>query len=165
MGHSFNLEVDQYGNVVKAAAVVYGRKIADPSVPASVSADQQRTYVTCGEFEYTPDIDVLIPVPAYRLRVPYETRGYEITGAAPAGALFTRAKLRDEIAATTPLAYEVIATPATKQKRVLSRSCTLFRNNALVARPLGQWDTLGLPFESYSPRSPSLLSARITAER
>jgi RHS repeat-associated protein len=149
IAHSFTLEMDPYGNIRKAASVVHGRTTADGALPAPVTADQQRRYVTYAEFDYTPDIDVLVPVPAYRLRVPYESRGYEVTGVVPAASLFTRTNLRDQIAAATPLAYELNANDSSGQKRPLSRSCTLFRDNALAVRPLGQWDTLGLTFESY----------------
>ncbi len=44
--HSFTLEIDQYGNALKAASVVYGRKNADPTLPIEVINDQQKVWIT-----------------------------------------------------------------------------------------------------------------------
>ncbi|MBW8876249.1 MAG: VCBS repeat-containing protein [Acidobacteria bacterium] len=61
IAHSFNLEIGPYGDVLKSAAVVYGRQIVDPALPAAVTGDQQRSYIACTEVDYTPDIDQLDP--------------------------------------------------------------------------------------------------------
>jgi RHS repeat-associated protein len=149
IAHQLSLEIGPYGNVVKSASVVYGREIADPLLTAEITADQQRLYVTYGEIDYTPDIDLRNPIPAYRLRTARESRDYEITGVAPASRLFTLAELKEKIASATPLDYEIIAAGPGAQRRLLAQSRTLFRDNALAVLPLGQWDTLGLPYESY----------------
>jgi RHS repeat-associated protein len=149
VAHQLNLTVGPYGNVLTAAAVVYGRTTPDPSLPAEVSQDQQRTHVTYGEQDYLPDQDQTTPVPAYRLRIPFEARGYELTGVARAGAWYTRDELLAGAAAGTAIGYHEVATGLTEQKRLLSRTQVRFRDNALALLPAGAWDTLGLPFESY----------------
>lgn len=149
VSHRLNLAVDEYGNVRTAAAVVYGRTGTDPALPADVTAAQQATHVSYGEQDYTPDIDVSAPVPAYRLRAGYEVRGYELTGATKAGVWFTRAELLAAIAAATGIGYPAQPTPGTPQRRPLRRARLVFRDNALAPLPAGQWDTLGIPYQSY----------------
>jgi RHS repeat-associated protein len=147
--HQLNLRVGPYGNVLAAAAVTYGRALADPSLPPEVTQDQQQTHVTYGEQDYTPDLDQTAPVAAYRLRTPYQSRGYELTGITPATAWFTRAELIAATAAAEEISYEVIASGSNPQKRLLSRSVVVFRDDALNRLPVGQWDTLGLSYEYY----------------
>ncbi len=147
--HTFALDVGPYGNVLKSAAVVYGRQTTDPTLPAEVTRDQRQLHVTYAESDYTPDRDQTAPVPAYRLRTPFESRAYEITGVAPAAGRFTRAELASQIAGAADIEYEVVATGTSRQKRLTSQSKALFRDNALAPMPLGQWDTLGLGFEFY----------------
>jgi RHS repeat-associated protein len=149
ISHSFALEVDEYGNTSKSCAVVYGRKIANPSLPTEVTRDQQRLYVTYDETDYTHDIDRENPSPAYRLRVPCETRSYEVTGIVPADDLFLFEEIRARIASTVEIGYEAIADEVTAQKRLLSHGKALFLDNTLQPLPLGQWDSLGLSYQSY----------------
>jgi len=149
ISNTFGLELDEYGNALKSCSVVYGRKIADPSLPTEVIQDQQKRYVTYVETDYTSDIDQA-PLPeAYRLRVPFESRNYEITGIAPDADLFEFDEIKIKIAGTAPIDYEIIADGVTAQKRLLSYSRTRFLDNTLNPLPLGQWDSLGLTYQSY----------------
>jgi RHS repeat-associated protein len=149
MAHTFGLELDEYGNARKSCSVVYGRKVADPTLPAEVTRDQRQRYITYAETDYTPDIGQEIPGDTYRLRVPFESRSYQITGIAPSGTLFQFDELETKIAAAAPIDYEVIAGGSNAQKRLLSQSRTLFLDNTLNPLPLGQWDSLGLAHQSY----------------
>lgn len=146
--HEFNLEFGPHGNVLKSAAVVYGRQVADATLPPVVRAEQARRWITYAEADYTPDIDDAA-TRAYRLRVPCESRAYEITGVAPAGGLFGLEELGAAIAATAPIAYDVVA-DGTPQKRLLAQQRGLFRDNALNPLPLGQWGSLGIAAQSFS---------------
>ena len=146
--HQFNLEFGPYGNVTKSAAVVHGRQTADATLPATVRAEQARLWITYSETDYTGDIDSAAPR-AYRVRVPYESRGYEITGVAPTGALFELQELGDAIATTAPIDYDDTA-DGSPQRRLLDQTRGLFRDNALNPMPLGQWDTLGIAAQSFS---------------
>lgn len=149
IAQTFSLEVDEYGNVRKSCAVVYGRKIADPTLPIEVIRDQQKVYVTYAETDYTSDIDQANPTHAYRLRIPYDSRSYEITGIAPIDSLFQFHEIQAQIAGAADIAYEVTADDATPQKRLLSHGRTLFLDNTLNSLPLGQWDSLGLVHQSH----------------
>jgi RHS repeat-associated protein len=149
VSHTFHVDLDEYGNPRKSCSVAYGRAVVDASLPPEVQAAQRRAYVTMSEGDYTPDFSASIPAETYRLRVPFELRTYEITGIGPSATLFRIDEIRDRIAVTAPIDYEIVADGVTAQKRLLSHSRTVFRDNALAPMPLGQWDTLALGFESY----------------
>lgn len=149
ISHSFGLDLDEYGNARKSCAVVYGRKMTDASLPDKVTDDQQHRYITYAEADYTPDILQTVPVEAYRLRVPFESRNYEITGIVPDGTFFLFEEIKNKIATAAPIDYEIVADGATAQKRLLSQSRTLFLDNTMNPLPLGQWDSLGLGHQSY----------------
>lgn len=148
IAHTFSLQVDEYGQALEAASLAYGRRVADPLLPAAVSAEQQRTRITCTETDYTADLVRGAPTHAYRLRVPYATRDYEYTGIAPAGALFAFDELAAALGTAIPIAYEVVADGVTAQQRLLAASRSSFLDNALAPMPAGQWDTLGLGWRS-----------------
>jgi RHS repeat-associated protein len=147
--HTFGLELDEYGNARKSCSVVYGRKVADGSLPAEVTRDQQQRYVTYAEADYTPDIAPSAPPEAYRLRVQFESRNYEITGITPNASYFQFDEIKNKIAAAASIDYEIVADGVSSQQRLLAHSRTLFLDNALNPLPLGQWDSLGLGYESY----------------
>ncbi|WP_330766951.1 SpvB/TcaC N-terminal domain-containing protein [Rhodococcus sp. M8-35] len=149
ISHAFGLDLDEYGNACKSCSVVYGRQITDASLPIEVRRDQQYRYITYEETDYTPDITQTAPVEAYRLRVPFESRNYEITGVAPAGAFFQLEEIKNKITAAASIDYEIIADGVSPQKRLLAHSRTLFLDNTLNPLPLGQWDSLGLGHQSY----------------
>lgn len=149
IAHTVALEHGPHGRVLRSAAVVYGRQVADTALPAEVTRDQRRLHITCAEADYTPDLDAWTPVPAHRLGVAFETRSHEITGLAPAAGAFTPQELRDGIARASAIGYEADPDGTSVQKRQLAADRALFRDNALDPLPLGQWDTLALPYESY----------------
>ena len=76
IAHSLNLEVDDFGNVLQAAAVVYGRKITDAQLPAAIQAEQNNVHVIYTTNDYTNLFDV---PETYRLKVLAETKTYELT--------------------------------------------------------------------------------------
>ena len=147
--HHFDLEVDERGNARKACAVVYGRQVADPSLPPEVTRDQQKRYVTYRETEYTADLERGSSSPVHRLRVAFESRTYEITGIAPAADLFGFGEIRTKIAGTAEIGYEATADGLTPQRRLLAQTRVLFRDDALNPLPLGEWDSLGLVHQNY----------------
>ncbi|TIN77493.1 SpvB/TcaC N-terminal domain-containing protein [Mesorhizobium sp.] len=149
ISHSFGLDLDDYGHLKKSCAVVYGRKTVDASLPPEVRAEQTKTRITYSETDFTNDVAVGAPLTAYRLRMPYASRSYEITGIAPIGALFTLSEMATAVAGTAPIAYEADADSVTPQRRLLGSSRSLFASNGLAPLPAGQQDSLGLGHESY----------------
>lgn len=150
--HQMTLEVDEFGNVTKAAAVAYARRppaIGQPPHPP----EQTRTLITYTENDVTNK-----PLEAdwYRIGVPSETRTYELTGFAPAdGKTFALADFIDpnqaqlELLCDSELAYEETATGG-RQKRLIERTRTLYLKDDLSGPlPPGEVESLALPFESY----------------
>lgn len=147
--HSFTLDVDAIGNVRKSCSAVYGRKIADGSVPPEVRAEQTKTRITYSETDFTNDIAVGAPLASYRLRAPCAARSFEITGITPAGPIFGLAEIAAKIAGTAPIAFEAVPDTTVPQRRLIGSSRALFASNALMPLPPRQQDSLGLPYESY----------------
>ncbi len=135
IAHTIILEADEVGRITRSAAVAYGRPTADPSLPAFVQGEQARMHITLAETDYTNDV---VSPDRYRLRVPCETRSYEVSGISPAGAILAREELDAAIAAhTTTL-------------RLLGRSRTYYlRDDLTGALPLGQLESLGLGSHSH----------------
>ena len=76
--HALTLEVDDYGNVLKSAAVGYGRRQADPALSSADQSTASRTpFVTCSENAFTNPVD---STDAYRTPLPSESRSYELAG-------------------------------------------------------------------------------------
>jgi RHS repeat-associated protein len=145
------LKTDRYGNVLKSAQVAYGR-LHTPSVSASfpqlIIDEQKKMHITFTESEYTNSIR-LQPL-RYRLRVPYESKSYELTGFTEPLQLWTPAALLAVINTAEDLNFA--AQPTTGiQKRLLSHQLTRFRkNNGVDVLPLGKLHTLAIPDESYT---------------
>lgn len=165
VAHRFSLELDEYGNATQSCSIAYGRRQAAPGLPPEVVAAQQRTWVTYTQTSYTADLERGSPTQDYRLRVPCETRDFEITGLQPAGELFGLADLRARIALAADIAYEAIATGTTAQKRPIGCSRTVFLDNALQPMPLGQWDTLGIASQGFVLAfTPGVLAAQFAGQ-
>src|SRR5690606_17912668 len=57
IGHALTLEVDDFGNVLKSAAIGYGRRQPDPNLPPEDQARQARIHVTYTENAVTNAVD------------------------------------------------------------------------------------------------------------
>jgi RHS repeat-associated protein len=160
--HALTLEVDGYGNVLKAAAIGYGRREPDASLPTDADRLKQTTaLLTYTESDITNPIDDPILFPAdYRTPLPAETRTYELTGYTPTGAA-GRYRREDFVApdAAHPgrlahihdgeSAYES-APPAGRQRRLVERVRNCYRQDDLNALlPAGELEPLALPGENY----------------
>ncbi len=160
ISHALTLEVDDFGNVLKSAAIGYGRRQPDPSLPLVVDRDKQTqqllTYTENGTTNSIESDD------DYRTPLPVETRTYEITGLTllPGRSRF---RLNEMLAAGTgaaPLDYEQNPMSGV-QRRLIEHVRSLYRRNDLTgALPLGTVESLALPFESGKLAfTPGLLAA------
>lgn len=162
LGHQLVLEVDGFGNVLKEAAIGYGRRQPDPALP--LPSDQERQtdrLVTYTERHFTNAIDA---AGAYRTPLPCETRSYELTGYTPTGAAgrFTPSDFVQPGAHgpahrfDSEPAYEELPTSG-RQRRLIEHERALYRpddlGNAqadpLALLPLGTLEPLALGGESY----------------
>jgi RHS repeat-associated protein len=160
--HALTLEVDPFGNVLKEAAIGYGRRRAHPSLPLPADRDRQTTtLVTYAEVQVTEPIDDTAVSPdTYRTPLPCETRTFELTGyvpTGPAGRFQPSDFVEPDPTALGRLrhifgkevAYEETAT-GDQRRRPIECVRTLYRRDDLVdLLPLGQLAPLGLPGESY----------------
>src|SRR5205823_8418855 len=96
-----------------------------------------------------PEIDVQLPVPAYRLPASCEHRSYQLTGITPAGARFTIDELRTAFTTATDIDYSADPAEDAPHRRLLARDRSLYRGDDLAALPFGQQGSLGLPFQTY----------------
>ncbi|MFN8484247.1 MAG: SpvB/TcaC N-terminal domain-containing protein [Anaerolineae bacterium] len=168
VSHTLTLEVDEFGNVLKSAAVGYGRRRPDPALSVADQARQTQTLVTYTESRFTHAID---GDDARRAPLPADTRTYELSGYAPTG-LAGRFRSDDFVqpdAAHPPrlahifageIAYEDTSN-AHRQRRLIEHVRTLYRRDDLTALlPLGELGSLALPGESYRLAfTPGLLAA------
>jgi RHS repeat-associated protein len=147
--HELTLEVDPFGNVLKRATVSYGRRQADFSLAPADRAKQAETLATYTENAFTNAID---DPDDYRTPAPAETRLHELTGlrALASGARYTFDEMLAASAGAATLGFEQMP-GAGHRKRVIEHTRTYYRRNDLTASlPLGQQQSLALPFESYT---------------
>jgi RHS repeat-associated protein len=155
IGHTFTLEVDEYGSVLRTAAVGYPRRTPSPEVP-----EQGKLLITCTENDVA---DLTGALDAYRAGFPIESRTYELTLAEDVTGALSFDQVASAAQGATPIAYEAEPTAGKVEKRLLSRSKTRYFDRTKLPAPLpfGQIDTLALPFEHYALAfTPELLADR-----
>jgi RHS repeat-associated protein len=169
--HALTLEVDDYGNVLKQAAIGYGRRkeiravddqrnvqqVPNPDLNGLDPADQAKqtaALVTYTENRFTKDHDTgkdaIDRDDSYRIPLPCEAITYELTGVAAGDKRLSFKQVLDDAAAASPLNYEEEPTVGQKQKRLIEHLRTLYRRDDLNGfLPLGNLQALALPGESY----------------
>ena len=153
IGHALTLEVDEFGNVLKSAAIGYGRRQPDPKLEPRDQAKQAELLITYTENRVTHAIDA---AGDYRTPLPAEARTYDLTGFKPENNA-TRFSFdewtRDGFAlpkSAAEITYERTADKVSKQKRLIEHVRTLYRRNDLTGPLLlGALQSLALPYESY----------------
>jgi len=172
--HALTLEVDAHGNVLKQAAIGYGRRttirvvdaqgqvqqVPNPRLLELVAGDRARqttALLTYTENRVTNGIDA---ADSYRTPLPCEVTTFELTGYKPthAGVRIQASDLvepdptapgRVRHRFTDQVAYESEAT-TNPCRRPVEHLRSLYRRDDLSGLlPLGELDPLGLPGESY----------------
>jgi RHS repeat-associated protein len=156
VGHALTVEVDRFGNVLKSAAIGYGRKQPDLNLSPADQAKQAQILITYTENSVTSDhdtgSDAIDRDNDYRTPLPCESLTYELTGVDLAAGRdrFTFDELLD--AGTTAIAidYDTNPTAGRREKRLIEHVRTYYRRDDLAGPlPLGELQPLALPFESY----------------
>lgn len=160
VAHTLTLDVDDFGNVLQAAAVSYGRRqgVSDTDDTDLTIEDRDRqaqVQVTCTGIAYTNAVE---EDDHYRTPLPSESIGYELTGLTLNAdqARFTFTQLQDAVASAEPIAYHQSPTGGL-EKRVLDHTRTRLRpddlgaaqNDPAALLPLGELQPMALPGESY----------------
>jgi RHS repeat-associated protein len=75
VSHNFVLEIDAYGNALKTASVGYGRFAIDPDLSPTEQTEQEKTYITSNENEFTGE---QIGDNYFRQPLSWRQRSYEV---------------------------------------------------------------------------------------
>ncbi len=155
--HAFVLAVDDYGNVLRSAAMGYGRRYDDPRLSAEERREQKRPRITATENAFTNPV---LEAWAYRTPLPSEIRTYEVLKLEPAShRLLSLAEMGHGLARAGDgrhdLPYEDVegrgAVEDHPYRRLIEQKRTLYRRDDLDGPlPLGRLEPLALPFESLS---------------
>ncbi|MEO5900845.1 MAG: SpvB/TcaC N-terminal domain-containing protein, partial [Ilumatobacteraceae bacterium] len=125
--HVVNVAFDDIGTVLTSATVTYARRFADLTLPTAIRDAQARTTVV-GTFVETTS-DAVSPV-HHRLRRPWRTTVWEITGAGGAAPVLTPANVAAAIDGATeigPHEWDAPTPPAgTTRRRLLRRTIVDF---------------------------------------
>ena len=163
--HSLTLEVDDYGNVLKEAAIGYGRRQPDMDLSAEDRAKQTQILITYTENRVTNAIEA---TDDYRTPLPCEIRTYELTGIKPENnaARFSFNEWTRNgfalLASSAEIPYEQTANNVSKQKRLIEHVRTLYRKDDLTAfSPLGEVEPLALSGEAYKLAFPPGLLTQV----
>ncbi|MEM9905453.1 MAG: SpvB/TcaC N-terminal domain-containing protein [Cyanobacteria bacterium P01_D01_bin.44] len=164
IAHQIALEVDEFGNTLKALAVAYPRRQAqlpqeNNKRSSKIKQQQEKILATLTETKVInkPDEDTW-----YRLGLPEETLTYEVTGLALSDLEKLNdeselRKLRDRLGQLPSLNYEQ-KPDGSLQKRLIEHMRMHYRPNATAGVlekleseqvRLGQVESLALPYESY----------------
>jgi RHS repeat-associated protein len=168
VSHAFTLEVDDYGNVLKSAAVDYGRRQADTTLSAQDQGKQTQTLITCTENRVTNAVNA---DDDYRTPLPCSARTDELTGlrSATDGNRYTFDEMLSAWATATQLDYAQIPTAGQLQKRPIEciriryrpNDCGAAQNDPLALLPPGILESLALPGEHYRQAFTALLAKQI----
>lgn len=152
IAHNLNIKLDEYGNVLESASVVYPRAVADASLPVETQQEQNKTVIIYTQNQFTNDV---IGDDTYRLRLPSEVKTYELKGVPKVGIYYSPVDFTDILsdAKSDTAFYHELSKPLVAgkaQKRLIEHvRSTYYRNNLSGALPLHLLESLGLPFESY----------------
>ncbi|QJD82970.1 SpvB/TcaC N-terminal domain-containing protein [Cohnella herbarum] len=150
VAHTLNVKLDEYGQILETASVVYPRRLTDFSLPEETREAQNRMQIVYTLNRYTNDV---VTDAAYRLRLPAETKIYELKGLVKAGALFDVLDFEHVLALADEVDYyqtDVAPAPGCSQKRLIEHARTLYRSDDLIdALPIYELVSMALPYESY----------------
>ncbi|WP_221413568.1 SpvB/TcaC N-terminal domain-containing protein [Peribacillus simplex] len=161
IAHALTLEVDEFGNVLKSAAVSYGRRKPDVALEPRDQDKQRQQAITYTENDFTNWVDA---ADDYHTPVICSSRTYELTGYIRSGSA---GRFRDsDFIKLTPSGLVLIfdseinyeeKSGVGRQRRLLEHVRTYYRpndlglntNDPLDLLPLGQLESLSLPGISY----------------
>jgi RHS repeat-associated protein len=146
--HSMTIETDEFGNVLKAAGISYGRKTTDTTLTMTEQAEQQKIHIIYSENNFSNNIDNGAD---YHLPVGYEALNYELTGLVPqTGDYFTIAEIKNGFEQAATIAYQSLPTAVQKEKRLIEQvRSLLLKNDLSEPLPLGVMESLALPYQSF----------------
>ncbi len=161
IAHDLNIKLDEYGNVLESAAVVYPRRQADAFLPVETQQSQDKTTIIYTKNRFTNDA---LNDDEYRLRLPSEVKTFELKGVNKTGMFYTVGDFEDILSdvKSSKAEYHEIDKPLAggkAQRRLIEHIRNIFYKNDLTgALPLHKLDSLAVPLESYQlAYTPALL--------
>jgi RHS repeat-associated protein len=158
IAHTLNTLLDEYGNVLEAASVVYGRAQPNTSLAIEIQTEQAKSHITYTKNVFTNDV---MTNSAYRLRLPCDAQTFELSGVHPSTSYFAPAEIRTAFLGAIAINYEAQPTNNVPQSRLIEHERTLFTKDSNVNLPLalGALESLGLKYEFYKLAfTPTLLT-------
>ena len=176
MQHALTLEVDEFGNVLKSAAIGYGRReeiriideqgrvkeIPNPDLNQLDPQDQARQTTLLTTYTENGVTNTIDTTDDYRTPLPAETRTYQLTGYTPTGSAgrfqtsdFVKPDPKDPDGQKQVHIFESEINYEEKpsngnQRRLIEQVRTLYRKDDLTALlPFGEIGLLALPGDSY----------------
>ena len=150
ISHNLNIKLDEYGNVLESASIVYPRVTADLALPDQTQIAQNATFIIYAQNSFTNDV---IGDNTNCLRLPSETKTFQLKGVAKTAAYYSLQNFDNILATASEVLYQdVDVNPAlgNSQKRLLEHVRHLYYKNDLTsALPLHQLESLAIGFESY----------------
>lgn len=140
IAHNFILAIDDFGNVLQSASVVYPRKIV------SDEAEQNKLNITLEENKFTNGIQQEFN---YRAPSIEFIKSYELTGLAAPVKYFVIDQIQSAFTNAAVIDYEVEPTNGL-QKRLIEFVRTQYRgNNGTAILPFGTIESKALPHQSF----------------
>ncbi len=146
ISHNINIEIDQYGNILSSAAIVYGRLVADSDLPSDRDrAKQAEQHIILTKNRFTEELP---EGEAYRLPIPCETQTFELKANDATGQFYTSEEILSAFNNAQIKPYETSLTTNEKRQIELARILYL-KDNLTGAMPFGKMDTRALPYQNY----------------
>lgn len=147
IAHSLNTKLDEYGNVLESASIVYLRMKIDPSLPSETIDAQRKTVIIYSENNFTNDI---ITDNNYRLRLACETKTYELSKISKSEKFYNLSDFKNILSATVEVPYQQLNESTIPTKRLIEHIRSNFYSNDIrTPLPLGRLESLALPYENY----------------
>jgi RHS repeat-associated protein len=148
IAHTLHTVIDEIGQAIETASVVYPRKQRDNSLPPDVQAKQAHLYLTYVQNFYTNDVKTTAN---YRLRGMAGSNAFEITGLFPSQELFQHSDFENVLTTgSREIQYHQNQTVGQIERRMIESVRTLYNQDSLQA-PLswGVIESKGIRYESY----------------
>ncbi|RKD25778.1 hypothetical protein BEP19_02225 [Ammoniphilus oxalaticus] len=163
VARELTLEVDEFGNTRKAAAIAYPRRNAQINDQAKL-APQMETVVIYTESDYVNRAEADV----YRIGTLLEQRAYELTGLPPtiANGLFSMDELVSLVETSELIPFEVASNKQTPQKKLVqSARIRYWKDDLSGPLPMGEVDVFAFPYETYELALTPGLIAEVYGDR
>ncbi len=156
IAHSLNIKLDEYGNILESASVVYPRIeaniIKENLLTEETKAAQRKMIIIYSQNQFTNDV---LGDDAYHLRLPSDVKTFELNGVIKTSDYYSINDFTDILLdAKSDLAlyheFDKALAAGKAQRRLIEHVRSIYYNNLLTgALPLHHLELPALPFESY----------------